>query len=93
MTIPLSASRAGKSVSATAKWYDPGKGYGFLVLPDGSKDLFCRAQAQTLTAVGLDILLPGAATTCEVSPGLRGPEVGRILSVDISTAEPRAVSP
>ena len=90
MTVPLSDFRAGMRVSATVKWYDPGKGYGFLVPPDGSQDLFCRAQA--LTAVGLDILLPDAAVVCEVSPGLRGPEVSRILSVDFSTAEPRAAS-
>lgn len=90
MTVPLSDSRAGMRVSATVKWYDSGKGYGFLVPPDGSQDLFCRAQ--TLTAVGLDILLPGAAITCEVSPGLRGPEVSRILSIDFSMAEPRAAS-
>ena len=90
MTAPLSGSRAGMRVSATVKWYDPGKGYGFLVPDDGSSDLFCRAQV--LTAVGLDVLLPGAAVVCETAPGLRGPEVSRILSVDFSTAAPRTAS-
>ena len=90
MTVPLSGSRAGMRVSATVKWYDPGKGYGFLVPDDGSPDLFCRAQM--LTAVGLDILLPGAAVVCETAPGLRGPEVSRILSVDFSMASPRTAS-
>ena len=84
-------SGAGMSVSATVKWYDPAKGYGFLVPADGSPDLFCRAQV--LAAVGLDILLSGAGVACEVSPGLRGPEVSRILSVDFSTAVPRMAVP
>ena len=82
---------AGTLVSATVKRYDPAKGYGFLVPADGSPDLFCRSG--TLTAVGLDTLLPGAAVACEVSPGLRGPEVSRIVSVDFSTAAPRTASP
>ena len=90
MTVPLSGSRAGMRVSATVKWYDPGKGYGFLLPDDGSQDLFCRAQP--LAAVGLEILLPGTAVVCETAPGLRGPEVSRILSVDFSTAAPRTAS-
>ncbi len=89
MTTLLSGS--GRSVSATVKWYDPGKGYGFLVPDDGSPDLFCRAQV--LTAAGLDRLLPGAAVVCETAPGLRGPEVSRILSIDFSTAAARMASP
>ena len=91
MTTPLSGPAAGLSISATVKWYDPGKGYGFLVPDDGSPDLFCRAQV--LTAVGLDMLLPGAAVVCQTAPGLRGPEVSRILSIDFSTAPPRLASP
>ena len=91
MTNPTSGRGAGPRIPATVKWYDPAKGYGFLVPDDGSPDLFCRAQV--LTAVGLDNLLPGAAVACEAAPGPRGPEVSRILSVDFSTAAPRTVSP
>ena len=90
MTNPASASGAGTRISTTVKWYDPAKGYGFLIPDDGSRDLFCRAQA--LAAVGLDILLPGAVVSCETVPGLRGPEVSRILTVDFSTAAPRTMS-
>ena len=90
MTTLHLGSRAGMPVSAAVKWYDPGKGYGFLIPDDGSPDLFCRAQV--LTAVGLDILLSGAAVVCEVAPGPRGPEVSRILSIDFSAAAPRMAS-
>ena len=77
-------------MSATVKWYDPAKGYGFLVPDDGSPDIYCGKAV--LAAVGLDILLAGAVVDCETVPGRRGPEVSRILSIDFSTAAPRTVS-
>ncbi len=89
MTYPLSGPGAATRISATVKWYDPAKGYGFLIPDDGSPDIYCRVSA--LSAVGLDALLPGATITCETAPAARGREVSRILSIDFSTAEPRSV--
>ncbi len=77
-------------ISATVKWYDPAKGYGFLVPDDGSPDIYFRERV--LTAAGLATLLPGATVTCETAPAARGPEVSRILTIDFSTAEPRMAS-
>ena len=90
MTDTTSGSGAGP-ISATVKWYDPAKGFGFLVPDDGSSDIYCPEPA--LTAVGLATLLPEATVACETAPGRRGPEVSRILSIDFSTAEPRTASP
>ncbi len=90
MTNRLSEPGADTRITATVKWYDPAKGYGFLVPGDGSPDIFCRASE--LTAVGLDTLLDGATVNCETKHGRRGPELSRILSVDFSTAVPRTVS-
>ena len=90
MTHPSSNPGAGAPVSATVKWYNPAKAYGFLVPEDGSLDIYCRATA--LTAVGLDTLLAGATVDCETVQGRRGPEVSRILAVDFSTATPQAAS-
>ncbi len=87
MTIPTSGPGAGARISATVKWYDPAKGYGFLVPDDGPSDIYCPESA--LTAAGLFTLLPGATVTCETAPAARGPEVFRILTIDFSTAEPR----
>lgn len=84
MTNPASASGAGTRISTTVKWYDPEKGFGFLVPDDGSSDIYCRES--TLTAVGLATLLTGATVVCETVPALRGPEVSRILTVDFSKA-------
>ena len=85
-----SGRHGGTRLSASVKWYDPAKGYGFLEPHDGSPDIFCREPA--LTAVGLDILLAGATVDCETKQGLRGPEVSRILAVDFSTASARPPS-
>ena len=80
----------GARISATVKWYNPAKAYGFLVPEDGSPDIYCRDSA--LAAVGLDTLLAGARVDCETVQGQRGPEVSRILAVDFSTASPRTAS-
>ena len=90
MTSPPSGPGAGTRISATVKWYDPAKGFGFLVPDDGSSDIYCRESA--LTAVGLATLLPEATVACETAPAARGPEVSRILSIDFSTAAPRTAS-
>ena len=87
MTYPTSGPGAGRRISAPVKWYDPAKGFGFLVPDDGSSDIYFRESA--LAAVGLATLLPGATVSCETVMAARGPEVSRILTVDFSTAEPR----
>ena len=87
MTAPTSGPDAGTRISATVKWHDPAKGFGFLVPDDGSSDIYFRDPV--LTAVGLATLLPGAAVSCEAVMAARGREVSRILTVDFSTAEPR----
>ena len=90
MTHPYSNPGAGARISATVKWYNPAKAYGFLVSDDGSPDIYCRDTA--LAAVGLDTLLAGATVDCETVQGRRGPEVSRILAVDFSTASSRTAS-
>ncbi len=87
MTGSISVRRSGTRISASVKWYDPAKGYGFLVPEDGSPDIYCRDTV--LAAVGLDTLLSGATVQCETVQGRRGPEVSRILAVDFSTAPPQ----
>lgn len=85
MTYPTSG--AGPRISATVKWHDPTKGFGFLERGNGASDIYFRDTV--LTEVGLATLLPGATVTCETMPAMRGPEVSRILAVDFSTAERR----
>ena len=81
-----SAAASGRAVRAIVKWFMPNKGYGFLKPEDGSADLFCHLTA--VQASGHDTLPQGAAVTCEIAPGDRGPQVSRILSVDPPAAGP-----
>ena len=90
MTHPFSNPGAGARISATVKWYNPAKAYGFLVPEDGSPDIYCRDPV--LAAVGLDTLLAGGTVDCQTVQGQRGPEVSRILAVDFSTASLRTAS-
>jgi cold shock CspA family protein len=50
---------SGPPVRGTVKWFSPIKGYGFVVLSDGSGDVFLHASA--LAGVGITNLQPGEA--------------------------------
>ena len=80
------AAASGRRVRALVKWFMPNKGYGFLEPEDGSADLFCHLSA--VQASGRDTLPEGAAVTCEVTQGDRGPQVSQIFSVEPPIAEP-----
>ena len=75
---------SGRRVVATVKWFNPAKGFGFLVPDDGSPDVFCHASA--VRDAGYDTLPQGATVTCEVTEGRQGPMVSSIVAVDASTA-------
>ena len=75
---------SGGRLVAAVKWFNPAKGFGFLVPDDGSPDVFCHASA--VRDAGYDTLLEGATVTCEVTEGQRGPMVSSIVAVDASTA-------
>ena len=75
---------SGDSITATVKWFNPTKGFGFLVPDDGSPDVFCHVSA--VERAGYDTLPQGATVTCEIAQGQKGPQVSEIHSVDTSTA-------
>ena len=79
------------TVRAIVKWYVPSKGYGFLEPEDGSADLFCHAAV--VEASGRSGLPQGAVVTCDVVQGDRGPQVARILSVDLADAQDGGMAP
>lgn len=77
----------GPEVRASVKWYNPDKGFGFVALSDGSGDVFLHANA--LQAAGYQTVSPGATLSIRVSQGQKGRQVGQVVSVDESTAEPQ----
>ena len=74
----------GRRVVAAVKWFNPAKGFGFLVPDDSSPDVFCHASV--VRDAGYDTLPQGATVTCEVTEGRQGPMVASIVAVDASTA-------
>jgi CspA family cold shock protein len=77
---------AGRRVEARVKWFDAAKGFGFVAVPDGSPDAFLPMAA--LRRAGLSEVREGAAVTCEIGSGAKGPFVVAVLSVGERAASP-----
>lgn len=77
-------------VKATVKWFNPSKGFGFVVDPNGGKDVFLHISA--VSNAGYERLPDGTTITCTIGDGPKGSEIKQILAVDTSTAveKPRA---
>ncbi len=74
----------GETVVAVVKWFREDKGYGFVELPDGGGDAFLHAKV--LRSLGLETVPPGATVRIVAEAGPRGPQVGRVLDVDLTTS-------
>ena len=72
-------------VSATVKWFNAEKGFGFAALAAGSGDVFLHVN--TLQAAGRQTVAPGATMRVRVGAGQKGRQVEQVISVDDSTAE------
>jgi CspA family cold shock protein len=78
------APAPGRRVDATVKWFNASKGFGFVMLADGTQDAFLPMAI--LRRAGYDDVREGALITCEVSAGAKGPLVTNVLNIDSSTA-------
>lgn len=76
------------NVTATVKWFNSQKGFGFVSPKDGSPDAFLHISA--LERAGHQDIAEGATIMCDLGPGQRGPQVVAIHSIDTETAAPRA---
>ncbi|MGE0723635.1 MAG: cold shock domain-containing protein [Alphaproteobacteria bacterium] len=72
------------TVDATVKWFNPTKGFGFVTPVDGSGDAFLHVSV--VEAAGMTEVPEGATMSCEIGTSQKGRQVGRILSVDTTTA-------
>jgi CspA family cold shock protein len=75
------------TVEATVKWFKDDKGFGFVELENGQGDAFLHATA--LHSAGHDTVPPGAKMRVVVTAGAKGPQVSRVMAVDMSTAVER----
>jgi cold shock protein len=56
----------------TVKWFNAAKGFGFVVVPEGGKDVFIHVSV--LEQEGLNNLAEGQAVVMQVAQGMKGPE-------------------
>jgi CspA family cold shock protein len=70
------ASGPTEQVDGVVKWYDPARGFGFVLPNDGGKDVFVHVTA--LRRAGIDELQPGQSVRMQVSQARRGREAASI---------------
>ena len=63
----------------TVKWFDDQKGFGFITLEDGSKDVFVHHSA--IQAEGFKTLAEGAAVEFDVVEGTKGPAAENVVQL------------
>lgn len=77
-------------VSGRVKWFDGGKGYGFIVPDDpsrtGMKDVLLHVTS--LRNAGFEAAPEGALIECDVIQRPKGWQVSEVLNLDASTASP-----
>ncbi|MDB5434851.1 MAG: cold-shock DNA-binding domain protein [Phenylobacterium sp.] len=79
-------------ISGRVKWFDAGKGYGFIVPDDPSqtdlKDVLLHVTS--LRSCGREHALEGAVITCDVVRRPKGWQVAEVVEIDESAAPPPA---
>ena len=75
---------AGFEVSGSVKWFDPSKGYGFIVPDEDLPEILLHVTC--LRRGGFQTACEGARTVCEVMRSPKGLQAVRICSMDESTA-------
>ena len=65
-----------ESLDGVVKWYDPARGFGFILPNDGGKDVFVHVTA--LRRSGIEMLEPGQPVRMMVSQARRGREAASV---------------
>jgi len=70
------ASGPTEELDGVVKWYDPARGFGFILPNDGGKDVFVHVTA--LRRSGIEMLEPGQPVRMMVSQARRGREAASV---------------
>lgn len=73
-------------VNCIVKWFNPIKGFGFVVPKGEDEDIFLHFSV--LDAAGYQYLAPGDEAVCMVGMGQKGRQVGKILDVQPARQAP-----
>ena len=65
--------------TGTVKWFNPAKGYGFIMPEDGSKDVFVHHS--NIVGEGFKSLAEGMRVEFEERDGAKGPEATNVAPV------------
>jgi CspA family cold shock protein len=82
-------------ISGRVKWFDPGKGYGFIVPDDpgqtGLKDVLLHVTS--LRHIGQENALEGSSIVCDAVRRTKGWQVSTVVELDQSSAAPSGERP
>jgi CspA family cold shock protein len=73
------AARGMCMATGTVKWFNAGKGYGFITPSDGGSDVFAHFSAIEMD--GYKTLKEGQQVEYEVQQGPKGPQASRIRAI------------
>ena len=74
------------NVRGIVKWFDPTKGYGFIITDDDTGDILIHSTC--LKQIGRSTAREGATIQCEVVRRTKGLQALRVIEIDDSTATP-----
>lgn len=78
------------TIKGVVKWFDPTKGYGFIITDDADGDILIHSSC--LKAAGRSTAREGATVECEVVRRSKGLQALKLLHIDESTAAPLATA-
>jgi CspA family cold shock protein len=76
-------------IEAIVKWYNPEKGYGFLVRQDKAEDIMIHFSV--LDMVGCPYVQEGDKVMCDIVPGKAGWQVFRVRDIKFGSPGPRSL--
>lgn len=63
--------------SGTVKWFEDKKGFGFITVDGGGKDIFCHHTA--IQGTGFKSLTEGQKVTFEIEQSDKGPRAANVI--------------
>ncbi|AWS54484.1 RNA chaperone/antiterminator CspA [Proteus cibarius] len=67
------------TMTGTVKWFDEGKGFGFITPADGSKDVFVHFSA--IQSDNFKTLAEGQQVSFTMENGMKGPAAGNVVAL------------